>query len=40
MPITAKQKALLHVAKAQLVLDDETYRQILHSNAGVTSAAD
>ncbi|MBW2673370.1 MAG: regulatory protein GemA [Deltaproteobacteria bacterium] len=40
MPITAKQKSLLHVAKARLGLDDETYRQILHSNAGVRSAAD
>ncbi len=30
-PITNRQKALVHVAKAQLGLDEETYREILAS---------
>ena len=36
--ITRKQKALLHVAKAQLGLDDESYRAMLGSIAGVRSS--
>lgn len=37
---TAKQVALLHVAKKQIGLDDETYRCILKKAGGVESAAD
>jgi hypothetical protein len=37
---TAKQLAMLHVAKKQLGLDDETYRFILKDKGGVESAKD
>lgn len=38
--IPAKKIALLHVAKKQLGLDDDSYRDILRRTAGVDSAAD
>lgn len=38
--ITNKQKALLHVAKQELNLDDDLYREILHQEAGVYSSTD
>lgn len=38
--LTPKQFALLHVAKARLGLDDETYRDLLEDEAGVRSARD
>jgi hypothetical protein len=38
--ITKEQKALLHVAKAQLGLEDDIYRGILHQEAGVSSSKD
>lgn len=38
--ISRKQVALIHVAKKQLALDDDSYRHILHRSAGVESAAD
>lgn len=38
MPIGRKKKAVLHIAKEDLHLDDESYRQILKSVAGVESA--
>lgn len=38
MPIGRKKKALLHIAKENLHLDEETYRQILKGVAGVESA--
>lgn len=38
--LSAKQIALLHVAKRQLGLDDDSYRAILKAKAGVESAAD
>lgn len=38
--LTRSQIALLHVAKAKLGLDDETYRDLLEDEAGVRSAAD
>ncbi|HKI99602.1 MAG TPA: regulatory protein GemA [bacterium] len=38
--LTPKQLALLHVAKARLGLDDETYRDLLEDEAGVRSARD
>ncbi len=38
--ITPKQIALLHVAKKQLGLDDETYRAVLQRVTGCDSAAD
>ncbi|TDX60780.1 uncharacterized protein DUF1018 [Methylosinus sp. sav-2] len=37
---TAKQVAMLHVAKKQLGLDDETYRSILKKVGGAESAAE
>lgn len=37
---TAKQLAMLHVAKKQLGLDDETYRCVLKDKGGVDSAKD
>lgn len=40
MTITKSQKAILHVAKSKLSLDDETYRQALVRIAGVTSSTD
>jgi len=40
MTITTKQKAILHVAKAQLGLDDPTYRTMLVQLAGVTSSTE
>lgn len=39
-PITAKQTALLHVAKKQLALDDDSYRAILARYGRCESAAD
>lgn len=39
-PLTHKQISLLHVAKNQLGLDDDTYRAILVKVAGCDSAAD
>lgn len=39
-PITPKQIALLHVAKKQLGLDDDTYRAVLERVTGCDSAAD
>lgn len=38
--LTARQKALLHVAKAQLRLSEEEYRALLHGAAGVESSRD
>jgi len=38
MPIGRKKKALLHIAKENLHLGEETYRQILKGVAGVESA--
>jgi hypothetical protein len=35
-----KKKAIVHIAKHDLRLDDESYRQILKGVAGVESAAD
>ena len=40
MTITNAQKALVHVVKAKLDWDDETYRQVLVRIAGVTSSVD
>lgn len=40
MPLNNSQKALLHVAKADLGLEDDTYRDILRSIAGVESSKD
>ena len=40
MKISKKQKAVLHVAKGQLALDDDTYRDVLEAHAGVRSAKD
>lgn len=40
MTITNPQKAILHIAKAKLAWDDETYRQVLVRIAGVTSSTD
>ena len=37
-PITNKQKAIIHVGKQQIGLDDEAYRSILKETAGVTSS--
>lgn len=39
-PLTQRQLALLHVAKARLGLDDESYRDLLEDEAGVRSAAE
>jgi len=39
MPIGRKKKALVHIAKEDLRLDDESYRQILKGVAGVESSA-
>ncbi|MDI3547907.1 MAG: hypothetical protein PWR10_1559 [Halanaerobiales bacterium] len=36
--ISNKKKALLHVAKNQLGLDDDLYREILYQEAGVKSS--
>lgn len=38
--ISGAQKSLLHVAKAQLGLDDDDYRAILKAEAGVTTSND
>lgn len=38
--VTKKQIALLHVAKKQLALDDDSYRTILARYGGCDSAAD
>ena len=38
MPIGTKKKAVIHIAKENLHLDEETYRQILKGVAGVESA--
>jgi len=38
MPIGRKKKALLHIAKEDLHLDEESYRQILKGVAGVESS--
>jgi hypothetical protein len=35
-----KKLAVLHVAKKQLGLDDETYRDVLAAHGGVSSSAD
>ncbi|NTJ42574.1 regulatory protein GemA [Agrobacterium larrymoorei] len=40
LPVTPKQIALLHVAKKQLGLDEDTYRAILVKVTGYDSAAD
>ena len=40
MTIGRKKKALIHVAKSNLGLDDTSYRQILKAVAGVDSAAE
>ena len=37
MGISLKKKALVHIAKGDLHLDEESYRQILKSVAGVLS---
>ncbi len=39
MPIGRKKKALVHIAKENLHLDEESYRQILKGVAGVESSA-
>lgn len=39
MPIGHKKKALIHIAKRDLHLDEESYRQILKGVAGVESSA-
>jgi hypothetical protein len=38
MKIGSKEKALIHVAKAQLGLDDDRYRDLLRSTCGVESS--
>jgi len=38
--ITDRQKAMLHVAKAKLGLDDDSYRALLTAEAGVSSSND
>ena len=38
--ISNSQKALLHVAKGKLRMNDETYRQVLVRIAGVTTSTD
>lgn len=38
MPIGRKKKAVVHIAKENLKLDEETYRQILKGIAGVESS--
>jgi hypothetical protein len=38
MPIGRKKKAVVHIAKENLHLDEESYRQILKGVAGVESA--
>lgn len=38
MKIGAKQKALIHVAKTQLGLNDDRYRDLLRSTCGVESS--
>lgn len=38
--LTRKQTSLIHVAKKQLALDDDTYRDILRLHGGAESAAD
>jgi hypothetical protein len=40
MAIGGKKKALIHIARENLHLDEETYRQILKGVAGVGSAKD
>lgn len=40
MPLTRKQTSLIHVAKAQLHMDDDSYRSVLHQVAGVSSSRD
>lgn len=40
MTISKPQKAILHVAKAKLGLDDDLYRQALVRIAGVTSSTE
>ena len=40
MAIGQKKKALVHIAKSNLQLDDSSYRQILKAVAGVESAAE
>jgi len=40
MTIGRKKKAVIHIAKSDLRLDDTSYRQILKGVAGVESAAD
>jgi hypothetical protein len=40
MPIGRKKKALVHIAKEELQLDQETYHQILKAVAGVDSATE
>jgi len=39
MPIGKKKKALIHIAKSDLHLDDSSYREIMKGVAGVESAA-
>jgi|GEM_PF-6487317 len=36
--ITNSQKALIHMAKAKLGMDEETYREMLRNVAGVRAA--
>ena len=38
MPIGRKKKAIVHIAKEELHLDEESYRQILKGVAGVDSS--
>ena len=40
MSLTRPQTAILHVSKAKLGLDDETWRQVLVRVAGVTSSTE
>lgn len=40
MSINNRQKALLHVAKTELRLDDDDYRALLYAEAGVESSKD
>lgn len=40
MTLTRPQKAIVHVAKAKLGWDDDTYRQVLVRIVGVTTSTD
>ena len=40
MRIGTREKALIHIAKAQLGMDDDTYREMLKNLTGKTSSKD